>query len=106
MAFHVSRAYSAQGVEPVSNRIVTTPVQPVGRIGSSGGAGSSQAADARRDPSIRKLIGAMVPGGVDFSGEAPTASRSRESLSLYSHPAAKNAAATGVTLGRSIDVSG
>jgi hypothetical protein len=40
---------------------------------------------------------------VDFSGAQPVQSGS---LPLYANPAAKNAAATGVAIGRSLDVSG
>jgi hypothetical protein len=47
----------------------------------------------------------VVPGGVDFSANEarPTSSAA---LAFYRHPADKNSAATGVQVGRSIDVSG
>lgn len=51
-----------------------------------------------------RLIAAAVPGGVDFaprtSGGAPAA------FPMYRHPADRNTAATGVSLGRIIDAQG
>ncbi|MEM1330827.1 MAG: hypothetical protein AAGG07_09725 [Planctomycetota bacterium] len=52
---------------------------------------------------ITRLIGAVVPGRVDFSGETP---RQDASLPLYRHPADKNTAATGVETGRIVDLTG
>ncbi|CAG0968997.1 hypothetical protein PHYC_01138 [Phycisphaerales bacterium] len=53
---------------------------------------------------VSGLVGAKVPGGVDFlaSGSAPSSG----ALPMYRHPADKNAAATGVDLGRRLDLQG
>jgi hypothetical protein len=56
---------------------------------------------ARRRISL--LVGAVVPGGIDFSADQPVPSAG---LPLYRHPAERNAAATGVALGRKLDVNG
>ncbi len=51
-----------------------------------------------------RLVAGIVPGGIDFSGDSPQPRRA--SLPLYRHPADRNAAATGVELGRSVDLNG
>lgn len=58
----------------------------------------------------RSLIAATVPGGVSFGPEAPTKPRAIANPSgvyaMYQVPGEKNAAATAVSVGRSIDVQG
>jgi hypothetical protein len=58
----------------------------------------------------RSLIAATVPGGVSFGPEAPTKSRAIANPSgvyaMYQVPGEKNAAATAVNVGRSLDVQG
>lgn len=103
--FHVSRAYGAgagggvTSVQPVSNRIVASPVDPVARIGTEQESGSG-AKDA-----TRRLIAGVVPGSIDFTADEARPSDSA-ALAFYRHPADKNSAATSVRLGRSLDVSG
>lgn len=53
-------------------------------------------------PAVRRLVAGTVPGGVDFSGDQ--ARPGAATLQFYRHPADRNAAATGVELGRSLDV--
>lgn len=64
---------------------------------------------SRREPrlpgKVGRLVAAVVPGGIDFSGDVPRPS-SGEPLVMYRHPADKNAAATGVAAGRRLDVRG
>lgn len=56
----------------------------------------------RYRPNVDKLVAATVPGGINFNtGAAP---QPTGSLQIYRHPADKNAAATGVTLGKSLDL--
>ncbi len=50
---------------------------------------------------MTRVVAAVVPGGIDFSGE--TAQPRPASLPLYRHPADRNVAATGVALGRTLD---
>ncbi|MBX3386625.1 MAG: hypothetical protein KF768_08650 [Phycisphaeraceae bacterium] len=110
--FHIARAYNARPVEPVSNRIVATPVDPVARIGRE------QQPSALQDPQIRRLVGAIVPGSIEFDepaarvesgsdrGSGVAASPSRvNAFPMYRHPSDRNAAATNVHVGRSLDVS-
>ncbi len=102
--YHIARAYGVQGssgaapVQPVE-RAVTTPVQPVSPVSRDNGAG------VLRDENLQRLVAGMVPGGVSFDsngGAQPTGA----SLPFYRHPADKNAAATAVSVGRSLDVRG
>ncbi len=102
--YHIARAYGLQGsgnvgpIKPVQ-RAVTTPVQPVQPVMRDQGAGPL------RDSNLQKLVAGVVPGGVSFdaSGEArPTGA----ALPFYRHPADKNAAATAVSVGRSLDIQG
>ena len=88
--FHIARAYGvgAPGVPAGSESVFS--------IGPS----APDGADAR----LSRLIAAVVPGGVDFSGDSPAPSAG--TLAMYRNPAEKNAAATAVALGRRVDVSG
>jgi hypothetical protein len=52
---------------------------------------------------ISQLVAGSVDSPVSFEGSTPGAPGS---LQLYRHPADRNAAATGVTVGRRIDVQG
>jgi hypothetical protein len=65
---------------------------------------------SRKLESARTLVAAKVSGGIDFNtGNVKASSMSGApetgALPLYRHPADKNAAATGVDLGRRLDVS-
>ena len=102
--YHIARAY---GVE--------APAQ-LSRVGGAGGAAASvsqvptvvagNSGPASKLPSAaQKLVGARVAGKVDFSGDQPVQSTAG-TLSFYKHPADKNAAATAVSVGRSLDVKG
>ena len=105
--YHIARAYGMQGgqgaqsagpIKPVQ-RAVTTAVQPVQPVSRDAGAG------AVRDPNLQKLVAGVVPGGVSFDATGagqPTGA----SLPFSRHPADKNAAATAVSVGRSLDVKG
>ncbi len=76
-----------------------------------------QARPAAKTPSIdvvelakprSQAIGGLVAGKVSTAPNfaAPPAPKNSDTLPLYRHPADKNAAATGVSLGRSVDVNG
>ncbi len=102
--FHVAQAYGV----PVSR--ANSPADRVAAAaagaGSISGVASASIGPASKLPTpAQKLVGATVPGRVDFSGETPqqvTAS----AFALYTRPADKNAAATAVQIGRSLDVRG
>lgn len=84
MPFHVARAYGAE-------RPHVAPPAP-------------EAAEPTRPDNVGRLIAGVAPGGIDF--DAPTPAPGAEQLAMYRHPADRNAAATGVSLGRVLDVNG
>lgn len=102
--YHIARAYGTQGgmppgpIKPVQ-RAVTTPVQPVQPVARDEGAG------VLRDGNIQKLVAGVVPGGVTFDASG-AAQPTGAALPFYRHPADKNAAATAVSIGRSLDIQG
>ncbi len=51
---------------------------------------------------FRSLVAGVVPGGIDFSGDR--ARPTDAALPMYNRPADRNAAATGVQLGRILDI--
>lgn len=94
LPFHIAKAYGLKATAPAQPVQPAAPAEPV-RGGDERAGRLSEAG--------RRLVGGVVPGKIDFSGAQPAPSAS---LSIYRHPADKNAAATGVSLGRSVDVSG
>jgi hypothetical protein len=89
MSFSLARAY---GVSPRPAPIAApTPIAP-----------AAPPAAEKVPTAVRRLIAASVPGKIDFSADQP---RQTGSLTMYRHPADRNAAATGVELGRSLDLS-
>lgn len=97
---HIARAYGLSGAESSG---------PVGRIGRQGrveAVAEDRDAPSKTPGSGRQLVAGVVPGGVDFSGDAAQPAEARASLAMYRHPADKNAAATGVSVGRTLDVQG
>jgi hypothetical protein len=88
---HVARAY---GVKPAAASPVRAP-ETAARVAPAGD--DSPAA-------LRKLVAGGVPGGIDFSGREPAPGA--PSHHLYRHPADRNAAATALTAGRTLDVEG
>jgi len=108
--YHIARAYGVQqapNVGPVKpvQRAVTTAVEPVSPVSRDNGAG------VLRDEGLQRLVAGVVPGGVAFdsSGNARpsgTSGGGGAALPFYRHPADRNAAATAVSLGRSLDIQG
>jgi len=82
--YHISRAYGVR---------------------ATGGAPAAAAAVGEVDRAgVRRLVGGVVPGGVEF-GDGSAVRPSSGALPMYRHPADKNAAATAVSVGRKLDVS-
>jgi hypothetical protein len=84
------------------------PVQPIGRVQADAGrvGGSDRSFDSFQfvQPGSRaesRLGAATVAGGVSFES-----GRAQSGLPMYTNPALRNAAATGVQLGRMIDAQG
>src|SRR5689334_20535229 len=90
--FHIARAYGVQA--PMPPRPVVAPI-----AAESGPVGSIKPPTA-----TSRLAAAVVPGKIAFSGSEP--SQMGAALPMYRHPADKNAAATALTAGRTIDVEG
>ena len=91
--FLVARAYGVGGaVGPRAG--VTAPAGP---------AVNAPAVDPDVAARVSRLVGAVVPGKVDFRGDEPAVGGA---FTMYRRPAERNAAATGVELGRKIDVRG
>lgn len=108
LPIHMARAYG----------LPARPVQPVGRIQGEAGrlvsadrtfdsfqlvqpgssAGVSPSGTSRAE---NRLGAATVAGGVSFENGRP-----QTGLPMYTNPALRNAAATGVQLGRMIDARG
>ena len=112
--YHLARAYNLPGVDRSDQTRATTPTVPVKALTRTEAASAAAAAQraapidgesgSSASSAINRLVAAVVPGRIDFSGDVPRASQA--SLAFYRHPADKNAAATGVQVGRSLDVSG
>ena len=100
MPHHVARAY---GVRP-------GPAAAAGVVGSIQPAAPAPQPTSGQSEGVRRLVAAVVPGGVEFSatGQPAATRRASESapLAMYRHPADKNAAATAVNIGRRLDVQG
>ncbi|MCW5754198.1 MAG: hypothetical protein KIT24_05745 [Phycisphaeraceae bacterium] len=98
--FHIAKAY---GVAPQAR------VQPLAKAPSLPPATQEAMlfhpqGGTKANPGVARLVAATVPGRVDFSGDEPRPSR--DVLSMYRHPADRNAAATGIQAGRMLDVKG
>jgi hypothetical protein len=102
--FHIAKAYGVQPGQRAGAAQQTQAAAPAGSVRGVDGAGGKLPSAAQ------KLVGAVVPGKVDFSGAAPAqvsgGAQASGALPLYRHPAERNAAATAVSLGKSLDVSG
>lgn len=97
------RAAQAYGVSP-NTRV--QPVRPVQRLQSPT---RIDQPEVRVAPSkIDRLVGAVVPGGIDFSEPMPKPSQPKRALPFYTKPGQRNEAATSIVAntGRTLDVSG
>jgi hypothetical protein len=102
--YHLARAYGVQGGASVQRAARPADTQTSGVVSQARVAAGPSDADKLPSPAQR-LVAAQVPGRVDFTGDQPAPSAAG-TLSMYRHPADKNAAATAVSLGRSLDVRG
>jgi hypothetical protein len=91
--FHIARAYGVQ--PPAAPRAAAPVFAPSG----AGVAGSIKPPTAKSP-----LAAAIVPGKVQFNGAAPTDNTA--AIPFYRHPADKNAAATLLSAGRELDITG
>lgn len=91
--FHVARAYGGLS----AGRLTVVPA-------ATGAAAMREAPARMPSPTVSRLVGARVPGGIDFSTPAP-APAPEAAMAFYRHPADKNAAATAVSAGRVLDTT-
>ena len=100
LPFHLARAYAAGSGKSARS----LPQSALGDLGGRTDAVDSvELSSGRRG--ISRLVAAKVPGLADF---APPAASSPDGsvFPMYRHPADKNAAATGVSMGKLIDLNG
>ncbi|MBL8745437.1 MAG: hypothetical protein JNK58_03680 [Phycisphaerae bacterium] len=90
--FHIARAYR---ISP----------QPRAQSASAPAFVAPAQASQPQPASTSRLVAAAIPGRVEFSSDAPRPSDAA-SIPMYRHPADRNAAATAVTAGRTIDIQG
>lgn len=101
--YHIARAYGVQ--PPARTPAHASPVsgvEPAGRISPV----SEERVPSRDNPGISRLLGARVPGGVEFSGDDAMPRKGEMIIPFYRHPADRNAAATNIQIGRALDVTG
>lgn len=85
-------------VRPVAQVRPVARQQPLDTLDISAAA----RAQAQRSQPTHKLAAAKVPGPVSFDGAAPA--QAKGAMPIYSHPADRNIAATGINAGRLIDL--
>jgi hypothetical protein len=103
--FHIARAYQVmppramQPVAPVRQVAPNRDTATAGAIGAQRPEASSHAAKP-----VGRMVAGVVPGRISFAGSEPTSAG--PALPMYRHPADKNAAATAISVGRSLDIKG
>lgn len=100
--FRLAQAYGVKSPAQVSR--IAAPAAGAVPITQTGAAQDSARPSSELSDAGKRLVAGVVPGRVDFSGAEPV--QSQPSLAMYRHPADKNAAATGVAVGRKLDVAG
>jgi hypothetical protein len=113
-AFRAARSYGAHGpaapAAAARGAVTTASGLTVRPMDTARQIDQTTIETSRKLESARTLVAAKVSGGIDFNtGNVKASSMSGApetgALPLYRHPADKNAAATGVDLGRRLDVS-
>ena len=100
--FRLAQAYGVKSPAQVSR--VAAPAAGAAPITQPGTAQESARPSSELSSAGKRLVAGVVPGRVDFSGDQPV--QSQPALQMYRHPADKNAAATGVAVGRKLDING
>jgi hypothetical protein len=103
------RAAQAYGVTPNTRVEPVKPVQRQAMPERSQATGRVTGPEVRTAPSkIDRLVGAIVPGGIDFSEPAPKPSAPKAALPFYEKPGQRNEVATTIVAntGRTLDVRG
>lgn len=90
--FHVSRVY---GVQPPLRLTAPRSIDPI----------TPTEPRPVQPTNAQRLVAGGVPGRVDFSGDSARPS-DPATIPMYRHPADRNAAATAVAVGRTVDIRG
>ncbi|MBX3374376.1 MAG: hypothetical protein KF817_11120 [Phycisphaeraceae bacterium] len=98
LSLHAARAY---GVSPGHAAGTSRLPAPDG----TGAIAPTQAASRTGTRDVHAIVGGRVPGGVEFERPSIPAA-ALQGLSLYTRAADRVEAATGISLGRSLDVRG
>ncbi len=100
------RAAQAYGVPAIPANLRVEPVRPVQRQVSPSRIDAPEVtvAPSKAD----RLVGAIVPGGIDFTDVQAAPSAPKPVLPFYTRPGQQNEAATSIVAntGRSLDVRG
>lgn len=96
---HIAKAYGVRPAQQAVTVVQTSPTERTDAIAKIAPA-AHRAADA-----VERLVAQVVPGSVAFTDDG-TAVPKAPALPIYTRPADRNAAATGIAVGASIDVSG
>ena len=100
----LAKAPAAAQTQAVTQTQTQAQTQPIGRIERA-----DQADLSKVTSGIGRLLAARVEQPA-FEGvsapSAPVTQPTTDAMAFYHHPADRNAAATGVDLGRSLDISG
>ena len=104
ISFNLAKAYGLQAA------VKPQPVQPVAKSQAVSSAASPASSATSAATSVRRadsLAAATVPGKVSFDA-APAATRPEafSPLQMYSRPSDRNAVATAVAVGRTLDIQG
>lgn len=104
----LARMYGAGATAPARS---TAQASVAGKVGPSRPAAPVDKTEVKgRAPALNTLVAAVVPGKVDFSGDfaKPTSSAlgAGGTYQMFRRPSDKMEAATGVSLGRGLDVQG
>lgn len=115
-AYSFAAAQRAYGVGTGVQATPARPIQstPIAKIGDAARAGQiarapdsvsvGSRASAGGDAVSERLVGAVVPGRIDFTQDQPVQNTSG-SLAFYRHPADKNSAATRIAVNTTIDLN-
>lgn len=104
LPFHIAKAYGVNPIAQISRQTPGVSQSSTSAQVSAPAAPAGVEQSKKLSAAGQSLVGAVVPGRVDFSGNEPK--QVGGALQMYRHPADKNAAATAVNVGRKLDVSG
>jgi len=96
---HIARAYGVRAAPPAAVVTRTSQIRQTDPIAKIAPITPKTTGD------VSRLVASVVPGSISFT-EDGVAMPKAPALPIYKHPADRNAAATGIARGSSIDVTG